>query len=174
MPISVDFKGSNEEMAHRAWLILFSERIFGGQGWLFLFLTQLEYLQKMFTLVKEHCWATPWFFWLTACSLSVISTSMCQCTFILQHSGQRLLKLCGASVLACYQLHLPFSHTIYLPLATPHRVHSKSHYQSKVNLWCIQAFSKYVLLLIWRMMHVCVLTHSEISARKYLGLSSEL
>jgi len=61
MPISVDFKGSYEEMAHRAWFIPSSERIFREQGRLFLFLTQFEYLQEMFTLVKEHCWATPRF-----------------------------------------------------------------------------------------------------------------
>lgn len=126
MPISVDFKGSYEEMAHRAGLIPSSERTFSEQRRLFLFLTQLEYLQKMFTLVKEHCWATPRFSWLAAWSLSVIFPSTCRCTATLQHRGQTLLKLCGASVLACYQVHPPFSRTIHLLLRLLIRTQWKS------------------------------------------------
>lgn len=63
MPISGGFKGWCEEVAHRDGLIPSEGRIFRVQRRLFLFLTQLEDLQKMFTLVKEHCWPTPCFSW---------------------------------------------------------------------------------------------------------------
>lgn len=116
MPISVDVGGSSEETAHRAWLIPSSESVFREQRRLFLFLTQLEYVQKMFAVVKEHCWAAPWFSWLAAWSISVIFPSTCPCAAILQHCGQRLPRLGGTSVLVCYQLHSPFPRTIHLLL----------------------------------------------------------
>lgn len=157
MPVSVGFKGSCEKMAHRAWLIPSSEKIFRERRRLLLFLTQLEYLQKMFSLVKDIAkllldspdWQPGAFqSYSPRCAGALPSCNITAET-------PKVVWGTGVSVLPAAPTF--FSHNPP-PSSAPRRVPGR--HQRKVKLCCIQAFSCCALLHLSRIMRVCVLTHS--------------